>query len=103
MKNKDIENGMMVKIKGEIKYMQDHGFHKGSFPKDVVFTIVDKTADKTYKLTADGYGMFFPENHYGNGAIYVSKKWAKNFIKVGDMFWRGPKHNKYCSKCGAMI
>ena len=101
MKNQNIQNGTKVKINGEIEYLQDMSFCKGSFPKDVVFTIVEKTAMKRYKLTANGYGMLVPENNYGNGAIYVEEKWVKNFIKAGDMFYRSPEPNKQiCPTCG---
>jgi hypothetical protein len=101
MKKQDVKNGVKVKIKGEIEYLQDMSFCKGSFPKDVVFTVVEKTAMKRYKLIANGYGMLVPENNYGNGAIYVSEEWEKFFIKAGDMFYHSSEPNKQlCSACG---
>jgi len=102
MENKDIKNGMKVKINGEIEYLQDFNFCKDSFPQDIVFTVVRKTEMKRYELVADGYGLISPPNsynHYGNGSIYVDEKWAKSFIKAGDMFWRGPEPDELCPAC----
>jgi len=59
MKKQDIKNGMLVRINGEIEYLQDFSFCKGDFPKDVVFTIVEKTEMGRYKLITEAT-VFYP-------------------------------------------
>lgn len=54
----------------EVFYSQDFAFCKGTFPEDLEFTVEELGYGKVC-LRAPGYGG----NPYGNGAIYMLKKY----------------------------
>jgi hypothetical protein len=71
--------GDKIKIKGKISYGQDMAFWSGSFGK-IIFEIKD-FINNSYKLISNGYGeLDKTKGTYGNGAIYVSKKYEDKFI-----------------------
>lgn len=76
------EVGDKLTIKGTIKYWADFSSWEYEFPEDLVFTVDSVTKD-SYTLVAYGFGdrksPYDPES-YGNGAIFVDKKYEPNLI-----------------------
>ena len=69
--------GVKVSVKGEIRYTQDFGSHKGAFP-GVVFTVQESSGERL-KLVGYGYGLLNNgDGAYGSGAIHVGQEdWNK--------------------------
>jgi hypothetical protein len=62
------------------KFMQDHGFWQaGGDICGVVFDAESVGVEPvtSLRLTADGYGRIHPEGEYGDGAIYIDRKYVE--------------------------
>ena len=71
--------GDNVTINGLIHYAQDHKFFEFVFPTDLIFTVKLAVTDYV-SLSAPGYGEI--GGKYGDGAIFVYKKYWSNLRLV---------------------
>ena len=77
-----IKVGDYVYIKGEIEYGQDFSFSRGEFPHIIFYVrqVIKFMGGKImYNLVAPGYGDV---GNYGNGSIYINKKFKKQLKKI---------------------
>jgi hypothetical protein len=76
----DIKKGDKIIIDGKVHYGQDFQFGADEF-KDIVWTVETFINGRTrVSLSAPGYGEL--KGEYGNGRIFVSKKYFKHFKKA---------------------
>lgn len=73
-----LRKGMKIKFKGDIRYGQDMSFYQANF-RNTIFTFVEKHKDGLMVFKAPGYGA---TEDYGNGKIYVSKKYRGQIVKA---------------------
>lgn len=73
-----MKKGTKVTFNGKIVYYQDFSLWGYDFG-DKIFTFVEEMHNGLMIFESDGYGI---KENYGNGKIYINKKYLKKKINI---------------------